>query len=118
SQSDIRVAGFARAVDDAAHDGDVDGRLHFGETLLDLVGDADDIDLDTATGWAGDESNATIAQFERAQDFVGDGNLFFRLRAQADADGVTDASGEQQTQAYRRLHRAGDQRPGLGDAQV
>src|SRR5207248_3254888 len=48
-QPDIGVAGFAGAVDDAAHDSNVDGSLHFGEAFLDLVGDADDIDLNTAT---------------------------------------------------------------------
>src|SRR5205823_10362608 len=80
-QPDIGVAGFAGAVDDAAHDGDVDGGLYFGETFLDFVGDAYDIDLDTATGWAGDKGDAAIAQFERTQDFVGDGDLFLWFRA-------------------------------------
>src|SRR6266571_7765846 len=118
SQPDIGIAGFAGAVDDAAHDGDVDGSLHFGEALLDLVGDAYDIDLDTATGWAGDKGDTAIAQFERTQDFVGDGDLLLWFRAQADANGVTDTTGKQQAQTYRGLYRTCDERSRFGDAEV
>src|SRR5579859_5409447 len=117
-ETDIGVTRFAWAVDDTAHHGDMDGRLHFGEAFLDLVGNTDHVDFDAPAGGAGDEGYTAIAQFERAQDFVGHGNLFLRFRAQADADGVADATGEQQAEAHRGLHRARHQRAGLGNAQV
>src|SRR5581483_8006304 len=90
----------------------------FGEAFLNLVGNADHVDFDAPTGRAGDEGDAAIAQFERAQDFIGDGNLFLRLRAQADANGVADATGKQQAEAHRGLDRARHQRPGFGNAEV
>src|SRR6266849_5728956 len=93
------VERFAGTVDDAAHDGDVDGGLHFGETTLDFVGDLDDVDFDAAAGWARDEGDAAVAQFERTQDLVCYGNLFLRFGGEADADGVTDATGEQEAEA-------------------
>src|SRR5579884_1273970 len=107
-EANIGVARFAGAVDDAAHDGNVNGRLHLRETALNLVSYLDDIDLDATTGGAGDEGDAAIAQFERAQDFVGHRNLFLRLRAQADADGVADAFGQQQAEADGGFDRAGN----------
>ena len=77
----------------------MDGRLHFRETFLDLVGNADDVDLDPPTGWAGDEGHAAIAQFKRTQNLIGNGNLFLWLRAQAHANGIANTIRQQQAQA-------------------
>src|SRR5579884_477774 len=117
-EADIGVAGFAGAVHDAAHDGDVDGRLHLCKTALNLVGDLDNVDFDAPAGGAGDKGDAAIAQFERAQDFVGHRNLFLRLRTQADTDGVANALGQQQAEANGGFDRAGDKRSRLRDAEV
>src|SRR5437588_286903 len=70
----------------------MDGSLHFGKAFLDLVGNANHVDLDTSAGRAGDKGDAPVAQLRRAQDFVGHRNLFFGFRAQAHTHGIADAS--------------------------
>jgi len=56
---DVGTFGFARAVDDAAHDGDFHRDGDFArEGLADVLDEGEKVDLDAATGWAGDEVDA------------------------------------------------------------
>src|SRR5258708_18125576 len=92
--------------------------LHFGEPLLNFVSHAYHVNLDTPTRGAGDESDAPVAQIQRAQYFIGDGNLLFRLSAQTYTNGVTDSIGQQQTQTYRGFNRARHKGSRLGNTKM
>src|SRR5579872_2613721 len=96
----------------------MNGRLHFGETLLNFVGDTDDIDFDTPTGGTRNKGDASIAQFKRTQYLVSHRYFFLRLRAQADTDGITDAIGQQQAKSNGGFDRTADERASLGNAKV
>src|SRR5262249_47761424 len=50
-EAHVGVHGFARAIDHAAHNGDLNRRLHLGEPLLHLIGDLEDVDLNTTARW-------------------------------------------------------------------
>src|SRR6185312_3340391 len=96
----VGITRFARAVDHAAHYSYMNGSLYLCKTLFDFVGNAYHVDFDTPTGGTGDEGDTAVAQFERTQNFVCDGNLFLRLGAQADTDGIADAVSQQQTETH------------------
>ena len=53
--AEVGLAGLARAVDDAAHDGDAQRHLHALEAGGDLLGERVDVDLGAAAGRAGDD---------------------------------------------------------------
>jgi len=68
---DVRALGFARPIDDAAHDGDFHGDDDvFLEFVVDLLDEVEEVDLDAATGWAGDEFGADAFSFaEGVEEF-------------------------------------------------
>src|SRR5260370_4845792 len=96
----------------------MNGSLHFGKPLLNFVCHTDHVNLDAPAGGTGDEGDAPVAQIERAQYFIGDGDLFFRLSAQAYTNGVTDTIGQQQAQTYRGFDRARHKGSRLGNTEV
>ena len=60
SQAYIGIPRFSGAIDDTAHDCDMNGSLDFGKPLLYFIGNLDDIDLDASTRGAGDKRDTTI----------------------------------------------------------
>src|SRR5262249_12624443 len=56
-QANIGVARFTRAIDHTAHNGHLNGRLDFGEALLNFVCHAHHVDLYAPAGGAGDEGD-------------------------------------------------------------
>ncbi len=57
----VGLAGLARTVDDAAHDGDAQRDRHALEAGGDLLGQRVDVDLGAAAGRAGDDLQAALA---------------------------------------------------------
>src|SRR5690242_19443674 len=75
---EVGLAGLARAVDDAAHDGDTQRHLEPVETGRDLVGELVDVDLRAPARRARDDLEAARAQVERLQDLHADLDLRHR----------------------------------------
>ena len=100
-ESDVGVASFARAVDDAAHDGDADRFLDRFQELVDLVGDGEEIDFDPAAGRAGDHGRALLPQLETLQDLETNKDLFDWIGREGDADRVADAERKQSAESDR-----------------
>src|SRR4051812_36429715 len=63
--AEVGLAGLARAVDDAAHDGHPQGDLEPVEPGGDLVGQRVDVDLGAPAGRAADDLQAALAQVQR-----------------------------------------------------
>ena len=60
---------FARAVDSAAHDREMQRLLDVGEAAFDLGDDLDEvIDIEPPAGRAGNNSDPAVTKFERFQD--------------------------------------------------
>src|SRR5690606_40584651 len=110
--------GFARSVDHAADDGHVHGYQYVLQARLQLVHGLDHVEvLPGATG-TGDEVDAARAQTQGLENVEADADLLHRVRRQGDADGVTDALGQQHAQAHRGFDGTGPQAAGFSDAQV
>src|SRR5207253_1199125 len=76
---EVGVARLARAVDRAAHHGDLE-RLHVGaESLLDLHRELLDPDVVAAAARARDHHRAALAQAQRLEDLPGDLDLLDRV---------------------------------------
>ena len=115
---EVCVAGLARPVHRAAEHGHLEMLLVGAEALLDLLGERLDADVVAAAARAGDQHRAALAEAERLEDLPADLDLLDRVGGEADADRVADPVGEQAAHADGALDRAGERRPGLGDAQV
>ncbi len=117
---DVGALGFSWAVDDATHHSHFHGDDDvFVEFVVDLLDEVEEVDLDSATGWAGDEFGADaftlaegVEEFEPVLDFV-DGIVGIRQ-----ADGVADAVGEQGSECDDGADGAGFLWAGVGDAQM
>src|SRR5262249_25522075 len=74
----VCFAGFARAVDDAAQDADLDGGLATREALVQVLHQLFQVDLDAAAGRAGDQLGLADAALGRLENIEGcfDPNLF------------------------------------------
>ena len=66
--AEVGLAGLARPVDDAAHDGDPQRHLHALEPGGDLLGERVDVDLGAAARRAGHDLELARAQVQRLQD--------------------------------------------------
>src|SRR6478672_4882062 len=116
--AEVGLAGLARTVDDAAHDGHAQRHGHALETRGDLVGEGVDVDLRTAARRARDDLELARAQVEALQDLDADLDLLDGRGREGDADRVADAAREQRAERRRRLDGALEGRAGLGDAEV
>src|SRR4051794_20024029 len=117
--AEVGVGGLADAVDRATQDGDLHGLGVALEASLDLGDDGVHVELQAATGRAGDENRTALAELKRLEDLPGDLHLLLGVECgKADPDRVAHAVGEQRAEANGRLERAGPFRPGLGDPEV
>src|SRR2546429_3134359 len=116
--AEVGVAGFAGAVDDAAHDGDPQRYREPVERGRDLFGQLVQFDLGPAAGRAGHDVEATSAQPERFEDGDAGLDLLDGWGGQRYPDGVADALAKQRAERDGGLYRALVHRAGLGDAQV
>src|SRR5690606_32814009 len=116
--AEVGLAGLARAVDDAAHDGDAQRDGHALEARGDVVGELVDVHLGAPARGAGDDLELARPQVEGLEDLVADLDLLDRRRGQRDADRVADALGEQRAERGRGLDRPLEGGAGLGDAEV
>ena len=89
--AEVGLAGLARSVDDAAHDGDAQRHGHALEAVGDVVGELVDVDLGATAARAGDDLELALAQVQRLQDLQADLDLLDRRGDERDADGVADA---------------------------
>ena len=115
---EVGLAGLARAVDDAAHDGHAQRHGHALEAGGDLVGELVDVDLGAAARGARDDLELARAQVERLQDLDADLDLLDRRGRERDADRVADALGQQGAEGGGRLDGALERGAGLGDTEV
>src|SRR6266540_3125587 len=117
---DAHVGGrrLARPVHLAAHHRDGDLALHGREPLLDALGDRDHLDRAASAGRARGERRAAELEAERLEEHPRDADLLHRIGGERDPDRVADPVGEEDAETRRALHRPGDERPRLGDAEV
>ena len=117
--AEVGLAGLARAVDDAAHHGDLQRQLPLAERLHRPLGDVDHVDLGPPARRAGDEVDVlALAQAERLEQLAPGPRLLDRVGGQRVADRVADALEQQRGDAGRRLDQPGGRRAGLGDPEV
>ena len=114
----IGFARFARAVHDAAHDGDGDVPVELADALFNLGGKRDEVDLRSAAGRAGDEAHAARTQPRGLDDGDAGADLLDGVSRQGDADGVADALAQKRADADGGLNSAVPLGAGLGDAEV
>src|SRR4051794_38005154 len=114
----VGLAGLARAVDDAAHDGHPQRDLEPVETGGHLVGELVDVDLGAPARGAADDLQTALAQVQRLEDLVADLDLLHRRGGEGDADRVADALAQQRAEGDGGLDRALEGRPGLGHPEV
>jgi hypothetical protein len=99
SEANVSVFGFTRAVDLTAHNCDFDWGIHGTQELVNSVGELSNVDVRATTGRAGDHLDTFFAQAEGLQDFVANLNFLLRFVGEGDANGVTDAFIEKNSQA-------------------
>jgi hypothetical protein len=116
--SEVGLAGLARAVDDAAHDGHPQRHGQSLQAGGDLLGEGVDVDLGATARGAGDDLQLARLETQRLQDLVADLDLLDRRGRQRDPDRVADAAREQRAEGGGRLDGALEGRAGLGDAEV
>src|SRR5699024_3833448 len=100
---EVGVAGLARAVDHAAHDGHPERDAPAFEPCGDLVGELVHVYLRPTARRAGDDLELARAEVQRLQDLRADLDLFRRRGGEGDTDGVTDTLGEQRPERHRGL---------------
>ena len=106
SNTKVGLTTLAQTVDDTSHDGHAQRGVDSLESVSDVVGQGQDVDLAASAGGAGDDLQAAGAQVEGLQDLDADLDLLDRVGRQRDADGVTDALGEQVPEGDRGLDGA------------
>ena len=116
--AEVGLAGLARAVDDAAHDGDPQRHLEPSRPAVTSLGERVDVDLRAPARRAGDDLELARPQVQRLEDLDADLDLLDRRRRQRHPDGVADPLGEQGAERDGGLDRALERRAGLGDAEV
>src|SRR6478735_4345776 len=116
--AEIGLAGLARTVDDAAHDGHAQRHGHPLEACGHLVGERVDVDLGATARRARDDLELARSQVEALQDLDADLDLLDGRSRQGDADRVADPTREQGAEGRRRLDGALEGRAGLGDTEV
>src|SRR3954454_519016 len=116
--AEVGLAGLARAVDDATHDGHPQRDLEPVEAGGHLVGELVDVDLGAPARGAADDLQAALAQVQRLQDLGADLDLLHRRGGEGDADRVADALAQQRAEGDGGLDRALEGGAGLGDAEV
>ena len=131
--SDVGVLGFAGAVDDASHDGELE-LFNAGVLLLPLGHGGDEVGLDAlgellevgaggaaAAGASGDLRHEA-ADAEGLEDLLTAADFFAaiaaRSRRQADADGVANAGEEERREAGGAGNDAFHAHAGFGEAEV
>jgi len=117
---DVRALGFAGAVDDTAHHGDLHGDDDlFLEFVVDLLDEVEEVDLDAATGGAGDEFGTDAFSFaEGVEEFEAVLDLVDGVVGVGDSDGVADAVGQEGAECDDRADGAGFLWACVGDAEV
>ena len=93
--ADIRFGGLPGAVDDAAHEGDLQGCLHPPEFPLHPLGQTGKIDLAAAAGRTGDDVRSDLPDIQRPQNSVCQADLRHGIAGDGDPDRVADAVIEQ-----------------------
>src|SRR5690606_26246428 len=116
--AEVGLARLARAVADAAHDGDAQRHLHALQAGGDLLRERVDVHLGAAARGARDDLELAGAQVERLEDLVADLDLLDRRGREGDADRVADALAQQRAERRRGLDRALERRACLGHAEV
>ena len=117
--AEVGVARLARAVDDAAHDRDLQRDLAVAERLHRLLGDLDHVDLGAAARRAGDQVDVlALAQTHGLEQLAAGPRLLDRVGGERVADGVADALGQQRGDAGGRLHHTGRRRAGFGHTEM
>src|SRR5262249_16656804 len=116
--TDVGLAGLARAVDDAAENTDFHRRLATVQPLLQVGHDFLKIDGQAAAGWGGDQLGRAYPALGRLQDVEGRLDLHLLVGQEADADGVADAVEQDRRQAAGRLSNRVWRLARLGDADV
>ncbi len=117
---DVGAFRFAGAVDYAPHHRHFDGQGDLiGQFLSHLLHEREQVDLNPATGWTGNEFGAeALPQAEAIQHLQGVLDFVNVIGGVADAHRVADAVGQQRPQRDDAADSAGFFRPGVGDAQV
>ena len=116
--AEVGVPGLPRPVHGAAHHGHLEHLVVAGQPRLDLAGQVEHVDVRAAARRAGDHHRAAVPQAQRPQDLPRDLDLLDRVGGQRDAERVADPVGQQRADPDGALDRAGERRPGLGDAEV
>jgi hypothetical protein len=92
--AEVGFAGFAGAVDGAAHDRDTQGVGEAREGGLDLRDQVVDVDLRPPTRRTGHDVQATLPQPEGFQNAQARGDFFDGWGGEGHPEGVADALGE------------------------
>ena len=116
--ADISFAGFAGAVDNAAHHGHLDGLFIALQPLFHLVGDLGAGVLGASAGRTGDDLRSGDREAHGAQDVKACFHLFFRVCSQRHADGVTDALQQHAADAHAAFQQTHLVGTGFGDAHM
>ena len=117
--AEIRVAGLARPVDDAAHHRHLQRDVARLECGLRRGGHLDHVDLGPPARRTRDQIDvAPFAQPERLEERAPRPRFLHRIRGQREADRVADALGQERPDAGGRLDQSGRWGTRLGHAQV
>ncbi len=103
--ADISFAGFAGAIDNAAHHGYLDGLFVALQPLFHLVGDLGARVLGASAGGTGDDLRPGDREAHGAQDVEACLYLFFRVGSQRHADGIADALQQHPADAHAAFSR-------------
>ena len=114
----VGVRGLAGAIDRASHHGNGKRRRIVLQSLGNLLGDGNEVDLATSARGTRDDLGTTAAQAKGLQDTPGDRRLLDRIGRERDAHGVTNTLRQQNTKAHRALNGALKLGTRLGYAQV
>src|SRR5690606_31684404 len=96
----------------------LDRRSDIGNVLLDLVGNADQIDFDPSTGRTGNQGGRIGRQTEGLEQFPGHLHFLDGIGAQGNADGGSDSLGQQCSEPGGTFYRSGEQGTGFGNPQM
>ena len=117
--AEIGLACLARAVYGAAHHRNLElFAVNLHATLLDLLGNADQVDAGAAAGRARDNVDTVLRTADRLQNRPRRINLLDRIVGQGNADGITYAERQQAADTGRRFDRAHVLGARLGHAEV
>ena len=116
--ADVGLARFARAIDHAAEHRKAHRRLDVLEPLLERLNRANHVEALPRAARARHHPHAAGAQAQRLEHFVADLHFLFGFGRKRHADRVADPCPQQAAHADRTLHRAADETPGFGNAQM